>query len=119
MRRFSWQFASRRRWRSGCPFYPTAVLKGQSRVQNIAPSTLGAVRDWDNTINSMLRTNELRVRLQRPDTLIPGRTIEQIDQYHNGVRVWGGSLSRQLDGQAAVSVFGVLYWTSRWTLLPA
>lgn len=90
-------------------FSPVATLTSQVRVQSVAPSTPDAVRQWDNTVNSMLRTNELRVRLQRADTLIPGRTIEQIDQYHNGVRVWGGSLSRQLDGLAAISVFGALY----------
>ena len=49
------------------------------------------------------------MRLQRADTLIPRRTVEQLEQYHRGVRVWGGSLSRQLDDSSAVSVFGVIY----------
>ena len=50
------------------------------------------------------------MRLQRADTLIPGRTMEQLDQYHNGVRVWGGGVARQLDSSSiAMSVFGSLY----------
>jgi thermolysin len=94
------------------PFAPVDTLHGQARarVQTVAPKTTGAHRDWDNTVNSMLRTKELRVRLQRADTLIAGRTIERLDQYHGNVRVWGGELTRQLDGTGvAVSVFGTLY----------
>ena len=85
------------------------VVQGQARVRTIAATSDDNVRVWDNTVNSMLRTEELRVRLQREDALLPGRTIEQLDQYYKGVRVWGGRLSRQLDGLLAVSVFGTLY----------
>ena len=91
------------------PFMPVPALKSQVRVQTVAPTTAGAVRDWDNTVNSMVRTRELQVRLQRPDTLMPGRTLEQLDQYYNGVRVWGGGVSRQLDGLTAISIFGTIY----------
>jgi bacillolysin len=94
------------------PFAPVDRLHGQSRarVQTVAPKTTGAHRDWDNTVNRMLRTKELKVRLQRADTLIAGRTIERLDQYHGNVRVWGGELTRQLDSTGvAVSVFGTLY----------
>jgi len=94
------------------PFAPVDRVHGQARarVQAVAPKTTGAHRDWDNTVNSMVRTKELRVRLQRADTLISGRTIEQLDQYHGDVRVWGGTLTRQLDRSGvAISVFGTLY----------
>jgi bacillolysin len=85
------------------------TLYAQVRAQTVAPSAPADVRDWDNTASRLLRSGELRVRLQRADTLLPRRTIEQLDQYHRGVRVWGGSLSRQLDDSSAVSVFGVIY----------
>lgn len=85
------------------------TVHGQGRMLTAASETAGAVRDWDNTVNRMLRTDELRVRLERPDTQLPGRTMEQLDQYHRGVRVWGGALSRQLEGATAVSVFGTIY----------
>ena len=94
------------------PFAPVDRLHGQTRarVQTVAPKTTGAHRDWDNTVNRMLRTRELRVRFQRADTLIAGRTIERLDQYYGSVRVWGGELTRQLDSTGvAVSVFGTLY----------
>jgi bacillolysin len=85
------------------------TLHAQVRAQTVAPSAPADVRDWDNTASRLLRSGELRVRLQRADTLIPRRTVEQLDQYHRGVRVWGGSLSRQLDDSSAVSVFGLIY----------
>ena len=54
------------------PFASVDRVHGQARarVQAVAPKTTGAHRDWDNTVNSMVRTKELRVRLQRADTLI-------------------------------------------------
>jgi bacillolysin len=83
--------------------------QSQLRALTVAPSTLAAVREWDATVNRMVRAHELEVRRTRSDTLLPGRTIEQLDQYYQGVRVWGGSVSRQLIGSQAVSVFGQLY----------
>ncbi len=84
-------------------------LSGQGRGLTVAPTTLNDVRDWDNTINSMVRTDELRVRQERADTLVVGRSIERLAQYYRGVRVWGGDISRQLDGASAVSAFGTVY----------
>ena len=83
--------------------------QSQVRALTVAPSTLAAVREWDATVNRMVRTRELEVRRIRSDTLLPGRTIEQLDQYYQGVGVWGGSVNRQLIGSQAVSVFGQLY----------
>jgi bacillolysin len=83
--------------------------QSQVRALTVAPATLAAVREWDATVNRMVRAHELEVRRTRSDTLLPGRTIEQLDQYYQGVRVWGGSVSRQLIGSQAVSVFGQLY----------
>ena len=90
-------------------FQTDRAAHAQIRAQTVAPNTPADVRDWDNTANRMLRSNELRVRQERADTLVPLRTVEQLDQYYLGVRVWGGNISRQLDGASAVSVFGVLY----------
>src|SRR4029453_14766131 len=83
--------------------------QSQVRALTVAPTTIAAVRDWDVTVNRMVRAHELEVRRTRSDTLLPVRTIEQLDQYYKGVRVWGGSVSRQLIGSQAVSVFGQLY----------
>jgi thermolysin len=91
------------------PFSSHRAAHAQVRAQTVAPATPADVRDWDNTANRMLRSRELQLRQERLDTLMPRRTVEQLDQYHRGVRVWGGNISRQLDGPSAVSVFGVLF----------
>ena len=85
------------------------VIHAQVQLQTISPSTAQELRDWDATVNRMLRANELQIRSERADTLVPGRTIQQLDQYVSGVRVWGGTVSRQLNSDTAISVFGSLY----------
>jgi bacillolysin len=82
---------------------------GTGRLLRIVPDSPGATRDWDNIVDRMLRNDELRVRLERSDTLISGRRLEQLAQYHKGARVWGGDVARQFDGGSAVSVFGTVY----------
>jgi len=51
---------------------------GQARALTVAPPNSDGLRDWDNTISRMLRSDELQVRLEREDTLLPGRTIQQL-----------------------------------------
>ena len=91
----------------------------QSRTLRVAPATASDVRDWDATAARMLRANELTVRIRRDDTLLPGRTIEQLDQFYRGLRVWGGGVSRQMDGPTAVSLFGTLYTSIDIDVTPA
>jgi Zn-dependent metalloprotease len=90
------------------------ALHGQSadargRVLRVVSDSAGATRAWDTLVNQMARGDELRLRLERDDTLLPGRRIEQFVQYHKGVHVWGGSVARQVDGASAASVFGTLH----------
>jgi thermolysin len=101
------------------PFPTERAVHGQVQVLTVAPNTPADVRDWDNTVTRLLRTSELQVWLQRADTLIAGRTVEQLDQYYRGVRVWSASVSRQLDGPTAVSVFGTLYADIALDITPA
>ena len=93
-------------WHTGSHQPP---LQAQGASTMVAPTTANAVRQWDTDVNRMVRSGELQVRRERADTLVPGRTLQQLDQYLNGVRIWGASVSRQLAGASAVSVFGVLH----------
>ena len=67
------------------------------------------LRQWDATVDGMTRTGELVVVSRQDDRSLPGRTHEYLAQFHEGVRVRGGGVSRQLDGGVTVSVFGTLY----------
>ena len=93
-------------WPSG-RFQP--VLTAQTRSSLVAPSSVGNLRAWDDRVERMLRDGDLRVRRERADTLVSGRTIQYLDQTVNGVRVWNGGVNRQLAGDSAVSVLGTLY----------
>jgi bacillolysin len=88
---------------------PTPLVAQHARVARIAPGSLTELRAWDARVDSMLNTGELRVRITREDTLMPGRSHQRADQFYRGVRVWGADVSRQLSGGQTVSVFGVLY----------
>jgi bacillolysin len=85
------------------------LVAQHARVARIAPGSLTDLRAWDARVDSMLNTGELRVRITREDTLMPGRSHQRADQFYRGVRVWGADVSRQLSGGQTISVFGVLY----------
>jgi bacillolysin len=80
-----------------------------ARAVTIAPDSAIAIRDWGTVVDRLVRGDELRVRLERSDTLVEGRRVDQLTQYYRGLRVWGGSVARQFDGFSLVSVFGTVY----------
>ncbi len=89
------------------PLHPSAQ-NGSGR-RSISASDARALRAWDSQITRMVRDGQLRSRGEDADQMIEGRTHERLDQYHDGVRVFGGELVRQAQGGQAVSVFGDLY----------
>jgi bacillolysin len=104
------------RWRlwlaCGAALLTAAAPHGQAivgRPLTIAPDSAGATRDWGTIVDRMVRGDELRVRLERSDTLLTGRSAEQLTQYYKGLRVWGGSVARQFDAASLVSIFGIVY----------
>jgi thermolysin len=57
----------------------------------------------------MLRNGDLRVRRRRADLVLADRTHERAEQFYQGVRVFGGDVSRQLRNGQVVSMFGTVY----------
>jgi thermolysin len=83
-------------------------------------ATAGAdVRAWDAQITRMVRDGQFRSRGEEADLILDGRSHERLDQYHQGVRVFGGELVRQASGGQTVSVFGCLYTGIRLDAEPA
>ncbi|MBI3400302.1 MAG: M4 family metallopeptidase [Acidobacteria bacterium] len=80
-----------------------------ARSATVMPRTVEDLRQWDSTVDSMVRGGELRLRRAEQDTLIAGRVHERLDQFSHGVRIFGGDLTRQVDRGQTVSIFGVLY----------
>lgn len=86
------------------------VPRAQSRTAALAISSAGSdLRAWDQSIDRMSRTGELRLRRSDVDPLLPSRTHQRLDQYYKGVKVLGGDVARQLENALTVSVFGNVY----------
>ena len=51
-------------------------------------------------------SGELRVRQVAQDPSLPSRTIERLQQYHQGVPVWGAEVVRDSEGGVPVSIYG-------------
>ena len=68
------------------------------------------LRAWDGQVDRMVRSRQLEVRLERDDTLMPGRKHVRFSQLVNGVPVYGADVARQIDEKGVtVSLFGTLY----------
>ncbi len=89
------------------PAHPFA--QSAAGVRRVTATAAGDVRDWDTQLTRMVRDGQLRSRRVDADPIVEGRTHERLEQYHRGVRVFGGELVRQADHGQTVSVFGALY----------
>jgi len=84
---------------------PTA-RSGPVAVYASSPSEL---RMWDSTIDRMVRARQLITVDSRPDPDIDGRVHENLLQYHQGIQVYGGGVSRQTAQAVTVSIIGTLF----------
>ena len=63
-------------------WFPRTV-HAQIRASSIQAMDAAAIRQWDSTIDRMVRSGELRVRRTDEDTLVAGRTHERLSQVDN------------------------------------
>ena len=68
------------------------------------------LRLLDARVDALVRTNALVLASQQPDVSLSARVHETFQQYHAGVPVYGGGISRQLANTGlTVSIFGTIY----------
>lgn len=77
-------------------------------MRHIEATGVDALRTWDRYITDGERSGRLRVRVSQEDPDIPGRKIERLDQFYDGVRIWGADVVRNSDRGVPISIFGVL-----------
>jgi thermolysin len=83
--------------------------QGQRRIglQAVGGADL---RTWDAQVDRMVRGGQLEVRLEREDTMLPGRRHVRFTQLVNGVPVYGADVARQIDETGVtVSLFGTVF----------
>ena len=88
----------------------TVALQSQERAGRrlLKATDFRDLRPLDRALVQMERSGELRLRKRQVDTMIQGRVHERLDQYHQGVPVFGADLVRQVESGATVSVFGTI-----------
>ena len=90
----------------------SAMLAQQDLTSNevlqIRATTDGSIREWDANINGMLQARDLAIQVTLDDPVLQDRRHETLVQHYQGVRVYGGSLSRQTSRGVTVSIFGSL-----------
>ena len=93
---------------AGLALTATAAQPREPVTITITAADITSLRQWDDRVVAYERAGTLRVRERTNDPMLTGRTHERLDQYHEGVRVFGAGLRRQLrDGQVE-TLFGRL-----------
>jgi Zn-dependent metalloprotease len=103
------------------PAEPTAQAQERGTVTTVAigaGSSRDAAAALEQRVTEMRRTGELVRVSDAPDPLAPNRRHEYLAQFHQGVRVQGGGLTRQLIGTELVSSFGTLFEDIRIAVTP-
>ncbi len=85
---------------------PGELAPGVNRFAATGPD---ALRAWDAQIDRLQRDGDLVLVAREADTVIAGRVHERLRQFHQGVPVFGASVSRQARDGAVVSLFGTLH----------
>jgi thermolysin len=66
------------------------------------------VRTWDQFVTARERAGDLRVSQVAQDPSLPSRTIERLQQFYQGVPVWGAEVVRDSERGVPVSMYGEL-----------
>ena len=75
-----------------------------------ATTDASELRLLDAQVDALVRADALVLASQQPDVSLSGRVHETFQQYHAGVPVYGGGISRQLANNGlTVSIFGTIH----------
>ena len=72
----------------------TAVVQAGRADIAVTAANPASLRQWNDRVNRMIQDGDLRARQIRDDASIRGRTHERLSQYHEGLLVFGGDITR-------------------------
>jgi bacillolysin len=78
----------------------------QSSMLRIAATAVNDLRTWDGYVTTQLRAGALRPMSVERDPSMPARMVERLQQYYEGVPIWGAQIVRDSDAGVAQSIFG-------------
>jgi thermolysin len=67
------------------------------------------LRTWDGYVTTRQRAGELQMLRADRDPAVPDRLVERLQQYHQGIPVWGAQVVRDSTNGVADSIFGDLW----------
>ena len=99
---------------AGGGFSPAAGQEPASRqaleIMALSATTdVSVLRRLDAQVDALVRADALALASRWPDPSLPGHVHESFRQFHAGVPVYGGGISRQLATGVIVSIFGTIY----------
>ena len=74
----------------------------------IHATSIPDLRLWDAFVTAGSSSGNLRLKSLERDPMLPSRTVERFEQFHQGVRIWGADVVRDSEDGVAMSIFGVL-----------
>ena len=83
-------------------------LRGPLEISAAAFDDVSSLRRFDALVETLAAGGELVFASSRPDTQLQGRTHQFLQQFHEGVPVYGAGVSRQQAGGATVSLLGTI-----------
>lgn len=78
----------------------------QASSLRFSATTANDLRTWDQFVTAQERSGALRVIQSEQDPSLPSRTIERLQQYHQGIPVWGAEVVRDSNSGMPISIFG-------------
>jgi thermolysin len=72
----------------------------------IAATSVNDLRTWDQYVTAGLRTGGLQVTSLEQDPSLPSRVVERMQQFYQGVPVFGAEVVRDSQSGVAQSIFG-------------
>ena len=78
----------------------------QPSMVRIAATTVNDLRTWDGFVTAALRAGNLRALSVEQDPSLPARLVERLQQYYEGVPIFGAQIVRDSDSGVAQSIFG-------------
>jgi len=97
----------------------TGSAQQPSSMVRIAATTSTDLRSWDQYVTARLRTGELRMLRVDQDPSLPSRVVERMQQFYEGVPIFGAQIVRDSDAGVAQSIFGEIPQTFSLNVRPA
>jgi thermolysin len=88
-------------------FHPSGAAQGASTTA-IRATSVADVRAWERYVTRAERAGQLRVRSVAHDPAAPDGSIARLEQFHQGVRVWGADITRKTERGVVDWLFGTI-----------